>query len=178
MIKQKVRGLVYFEEKNISDVKRVFENFKFDEAKFKFFEKVKVNNQEIIMPGVFLNGLINEKYTSENVVRLFRKLMGLDIEKINCEISIEREDEIEDLDKERPFDNYYAIKFKKADLDENVGIFKQKLKGENLYRTRDAGYEDGIQLSWFEIFSNKDIEEEINNILLSEKIESEKMLKF
>ena len=178
MIKQKVRGLVYFEEKNIDDVKRVFENFRFDEAKFKFFEKLKINNQEILMPGVFINGLINEKYTSENVVRLFRKLMGLNIEKINCDISIETENKIEELDKERPFNNYYALLFKKEELDVYINKFKQSLVENNLYRIRDGGYKEGIQLSWFEIFSDKEIGEDINNILLSEKIESEKIIKF
>ena len=178
MIKQKVRGLVYFEEKTIEDVKRIFENFRFDEAKFKFFEKLKINNQEVLIPGVFISGHINEKYTSENVVRLFRKLMGLNIEKINCEISIEREDEVEDLDKERPFLKYYALQFKKEELSGYVDKFINILGESNLYRTRDAGYKEGTQMTWFEIFSDKEIGEEINNILLSEKIESEKIIKF
>ena len=178
MIKQKARGIVYFEEKNIDDVKRVFENFRFDEASFKYFEKLIINNQEILMPGVFLNGHINEKYTSENVVRLFRKLMGLNIEMINCDISIEREDEIEDLDKERPFVYYHALQFRKTELSECVDKFKQKLLKDCLYRTRDAGYKEGVQLSWLEIFSDIENSEEINNVLLSEKLESEKIIKF
>jgi hypothetical protein len=177
MIKQLVRGYVYFEDKKIEDVKKVFENFKFDEVKFKFFEKIKINNEEILKPGVFLNGHINEKYTSENIVRLFRKLMGLNIEKKNCDISVEREDEIEELDKERPFVNYIALQFKKTEIKEFVKRFKKKTGEEVLYKIRDVGYKEGFLLSFLEIFSNTNIDEKINNVLFEEKIDCKKVVK-
>ncbi len=170
MIKQLVRGLVYFEDKNIEDVRRVFQNFRFDEAKFKFFEKIKINNQEILMPGVFLNGQINEKYTSENVVRLFRKLMGLNIEKKNCDISVEKEDEVEEMSNERNFQKYYVLKFKKTEIERVKKTFNEKLTEGAIYKTRDTGYKEGFQLAVLEVFSEIEIEEELNDVLLNNRI--------
>ncbi|MDA3839945.1 MAG: hypothetical protein PF572_02545 [Patescibacteria group bacterium] len=170
MIKQLVRGVVYFDDKKIEDVKHVFENFRFDEASFKFFDKIKINNKEINSPGVFLNGQINEKYTSENVVRLFRKLMGLNIEKESSDISIEREDVLDELDKGREFGNYYILDFIKTEINENKEKFIKELGEEVFFRTRDVGYKEGEIVTALEIFSANNIDEKINNIILAEKI--------
>ncbi len=173
MIKQLTRGYVYFEEKKIEDVRHVFGNFRFDEARFKFFEKIKINNEDILSPGVFLNGQINEKYTSENVVRLFRKLMGLDIEKKNCDISIEREDELEELGQEREFNFYYSLKFLKTEAKENLEKFSKAIRDGVFFRTRDVGYQEGYQLTTLEIFSTNNIEEKINDLVVEKRINVE-----
>jgi len=170
MLKQLVRGIIYFENKNIDEVERVFNPFVLDEVKFKVFKKIKINNKEILNPGVYLNGKINEKYTSENVVRLFRKLMGLDTEKKNCNLSIEREDELEGLDVKRKFNYYYLLEFEKTEIGEILKKIKEKINIDIVIKSRDVGYIEGILMSSLEIFSIENIDEKINKIILDEKI--------
>lgn len=177
MLKQLVRGVIYFENKKKEDVEKVFNPFKLDEVKFKIFEKIKINNKEILNPGVYLNGKINEKYTSENVVRLFRKLMGLDIEKKNFNLSIEKEDELDELDVERNFNYYYSLEFKKTEVNAILLKIKDNIFNDLITRTRDVGYLQGVLMSSLEIFSKENIDEKINKIFLDEKINSEKNIR-
>lgn len=176
MIKQKVRGLIYFENKNIEDVKRVFENFRFDEGKFLFFKKIEINNTEKEYPGVFLNGYINEKYTSENIVRLFRKLMGLSIEMKNCDISIEKEDEIEPTIIDRRFKSFYFLKIKKNKSDIIKNEIFNNLKIKPVLKTRDSGYKNGEIITSFDFLSEENIKNELERVVTENKINYEEKI--
>lgn len=165
MIKQLTRGIIYFEDKKIEDVERVFANFRFDDAKFKFFNKIKINNTEVNFPGLLLNGKINEKYTSENVVRLFRKLMNLNIESKNCDISVEKEDEIEELTQDRDFENYLSFKVFKKNQKQFFSLINNNLKEEFVLKKRGARNTEGEEILSFDFFSDKDIGEIVKNIL-------------
>ncbi len=173
MIKQKARGLVYFENKNIEDIKKVFENFRFDEGKFLFFKKIEINNIEKDSPGVFLNGDINEKYTSENIVRLFRKLMGLNTEMKNCDISVEKEDEIDPLTIDRKFKSLYFLKIAKEDVDKIKKLILEKLKVKYVLKTRDSGYQEGRPMISLDFFSEENIKNILDNIVEENKINYE-----
>ncbi|PLX20436.1 hypothetical protein C0584_05860 [Candidatus Parcubacteria bacterium] len=180
MIKQLARGVIYFENKKKEEVVDVFNNFRFDEAGFKIFEKITINNTTLETPGVFINGEINEKYTSDNVVRLFRKLMKLEVENKNADLSIEREDELESLSREREFDFYFVYSFKKSDIKDNLKKLKLEICENCLLKTRDMGYLAGEQLSGIEVFTNHDITEKINNVFLKNNLEpqSSKKIEF
>lgn len=173
MIKQLARGLIYFEGKSLEDVKRVFLNFKFDEAQFLFFDKININQETLSMAGVFLNGGINEKYTSENVVRLFRKLMGLGTEKKNCDISVEREDEVEPLDNQIKYKFYFSFKIEKTETLLVSRKIEELLEGEYILKTRDVDYVNGKLFSKIELFSMEPLKEKVEKILISEKIFSD-----
>lgn len=157
MIKQNARGFVFFRQKTLSELKEVFANFRFDEARFIFFDKLYLDEEKINAPGVFLYGQINEKYTSENVVKLFRKLMKMDLEKKDYDLSLEREVDLDVLKTEKKIQKfYYSFEYIKSDFLNKEEEIEKIIDRDVVFSKRGCGYEAGNLISSFEFFSNKD----------------------
>ena len=98
MSKQKIRGVLYFEDLEIGDI--IIANKKskgFDNINIVYFYFIEKEGEIIEKPGIFVDGEVSDKYTSEGFVSDIRKNMGLSEKKKNCDISIENEDIIEEI---------------------------------------------------------------------------------
>jgi len=91
---QKIEGIVYFKNKTKKDVQYVFSNFKFDAVNFYIFPSLLINNKTEESAGIYMSGLVNKKYTKENVIRLFAKLMKIESRDLYPFFSIDSDDSI------------------------------------------------------------------------------------
>lgn len=89
---QNIRGFVYFENKDLEEVKNVFSGFRLDNLNYAFFSGLNRYGEKISFGGIFLSGMIDKKYSSADVINLLRKKMGLGEEIRYCDVSIENED--------------------------------------------------------------------------------------
>ncbi len=124
---QKIRGFIYFENKTLSDVKLAFGNFRFDQATFAYFTSLYKSGQTINCPGVFITGKVNLKYTSVNVVGLLRKLMNLEGEIKNYDLSIENESPIGAIKTGRVYGEYIGIRIAPPYTQDNVKSIAGKI---------------------------------------------------
>jgi hypothetical protein len=104
---QTVRGFIYFEGKSFDYIKSNFKNFKFDGSKFYFFKSLFRYDKEISEAGVFIDGDVGDKYSSQDIVKFFRKHVGLEEKSRGCDISIESEDTLK-LIKNGSLNGYYT----------------------------------------------------------------------
>lgn len=88
----KVRGLIYFEGKSLEEITLAISTFKFNKTNFAFFNSLFRNNKNISKAGIFINGQVNKKYSSQDIVNIFKERVGLKKKTQNCDISIEPED--------------------------------------------------------------------------------------
>lgn len=112
---QDIRGFVYFEDKDIIQVKEAFWNFNIPGINYKFFEGLVRLKKKINMPGILIDGevnLKNKKDYSKKTVELLRKKVGLPEKISNCDVSsaVNGEDYIMHLKKGGLKGKYIAIR--------------------------------------------------------------------
>jgi hypothetical protein len=165
---QNVRGYIYFEKKTLADIKYAFGNFRFDQSHFSFFSSLVKDDKSVNHPGVFITGQINEKYTSKNVITLFRKLLNLPQEVKHCDLSIESEDRIEIFKAGNNFGAYLGIRIKPPVTKENVDLFANQtgeaLNANDISLREVEGDEKGLKLISVDIISDQDYSKEKTNI--------------
>lgn len=87
---EKVRGFVYFEERNIDGVREDFKGFEIPGLRYAFFNGLTRLKEKIEMPGVFIDGeveLEEENDCSKAFVEILRNRVGLIGDCKNCDIS-------------------------------------------------------------------------------------------
>ncbi len=109
---QKVRGFIYFEGKSLEAIKSVLSSFKFDEAKFAFFNSLFRYDKDILEAGVFIDGQVDEKYSSQDIVNILRKQLGLEEKYHGCDVSIESEDTLKSITSGDLEGQYIGIRIK------------------------------------------------------------------
>ncbi len=109
---QKIRGFVYFEGKNIGDVKSAFKDFTFDDTELAFFSSLLRYGHEISSPGVFITGNVGDSHSSEDIINSLRKQMDLKEELKGCDVSIESEDTLKSLTHGALKGNYIGIRIR------------------------------------------------------------------
>lgn len=106
---QLIRGYMVFENKSIDDVKTAFAELDVDSSAIKgfvksllgtdnlrslnaaFFKSIYTQGNWVDEPGIFISGLIDEQFSSDDVIRMFRNKIGLE-GSMNSDISIQNED--------------------------------------------------------------------------------------
>ncbi len=109
---QKIRGFVYFEGKTFDEVNSSFTNFHLDNVELGFFRSLFRYNKNILESGVFIDGNVDDKYSSKDIVNLFRKQVDLEEKLRGCDVSIESEDALEIVKKGDLKGNYIGIRIK------------------------------------------------------------------
>lgn len=109
---QSVRGFIYFEGKSFGGVKSSFNNFKLDSSKFYFFKSLFRYDLEISEAGVFIDGNVDDKYSSYDIVNIFRKQVDLEEKSRGCDVSIESEDTLKLINDGSLKGNYTGIRIK------------------------------------------------------------------
>ncbi len=117
---QEVRGLIYFENKTVDDIKEVFDKFKLDNIKYSYFSSLSRHGKDIPSPGLFLTGDVKDTYSSKDIVGLLRKKIGLSTDLNGCDISIENEDTLKQIIKGNPAKNYIGIRINAPYNIENI----------------------------------------------------------
>jgi hypothetical protein len=117
---QGARGFIYFEDKHLAEVKTAFGKFHFDEANFSFFSSLDHFGQTLNCPGIFVAGRINEKYASAYVIKMFRKLMALNEEIKNADLTLERENPLEAIRSGASCGTYTGVYFLSNSTKDNV----------------------------------------------------------
>jgi hypothetical protein len=107
---QQARGYVYFEGKTPDEVRSAFGGFKLDSLELAFFDSLLRGNDRISEPGVFIAGQVDDRYSSADVVNLFRRQLGLEEGAGGCDISIESEDTLKSLVRGSLEGNYIGIR--------------------------------------------------------------------
>jgi len=105
-----IRGLIYFENKTVDELKNSFSTFKLDNTKYSYFNNLSRYGKSISAPGIFLTGEVIDTYLSKDIVGLFRKHMDLDSDLKGCDISIECEDTLKQIIKGNHAKNYIGIR--------------------------------------------------------------------
>ena len=165
---QTIRGYIYFEKRTLADIKYAFGNFRFDQSHFSYFSSLVINSEPVNCPGVFITGQINGKYTSKNVITLFRKLLNLPEEVKHCDLSIESEDLIETVKAGNNYGAYLGIRIRPPFTKENIDLFANQA-GEMLsasdisLREVELGEKD-LKLISVDIISDQDYSREKQNI--------------
>lgn len=107
---QQVRGFIWFEDKEFDDVKSVFDGFSLDSVELTFFKSLTMDDSKISQPGVFITGRVDDRYSSKDVVNLFRERVGLEKGLKGCDVSIESEDTMKSLARGNLKGNYIGIR--------------------------------------------------------------------
>lgn len=94
---QQIRGLIWFKGKSLEEVKSGFDEFRLDSVELEFFKSLVMDDRKISQPGVLITGLVDDKYSSKDVVNLFREGAGLENGIKECDVSIESEDAMKSL---------------------------------------------------------------------------------
>lgn len=87
---EKVRGFVYFEERNIDEVRKDFKDFKIPGLRYTLFNGLTRLKKRIEMPGVLIDGeadLKGKKDCSKELVEILRNRVGLIGDCKNCDVS-------------------------------------------------------------------------------------------
>ncbi len=109
---QKVRGFVYFEKNSLKEIKSILGSFKFDKVKFSFFNSLFRYDRNISEVGVFIDGKVSEEYSSQDIVNIFRKQVGLEEKSRGCDLSIESEDTLKSITSGDLTGQYIGIRIK------------------------------------------------------------------
>lgn len=87
---EKVRGFLYFENRDFYDMKEYLKDFSVEGMRYKFFNGLARAGKKIDMPGIFLDGNAKVKdkgkYSAE-MVKFIRNKLGLRCESKNCDVS-------------------------------------------------------------------------------------------
>lgn len=107
---QSIRGFVYFENKDLGEVKNVFSGFELDDLDYTFFSSLNRYGEEINFGGIFLSGMVDKKYSSTSIISLLRKKVGLNEEIRCCDVSIENEEFMKSILNGELKGNYIGIR--------------------------------------------------------------------
>lgn len=94
---QRIRGFIHFEDKSIEEVSDAMIGIGFDDVDIRVFRSVHRRGEEVLEPGIFIDGVVSDDYSSESVVRLIREKIGLEGVPSRCDLSIESEDTIRSI---------------------------------------------------------------------------------
>ncbi len=86
---QQIRGFIWFEDRGFDDVRPGFKDFGLDSVGQALFKSITMGDSKISQPGVFITGRVDNKYSSKDVVNLFRERIGLERGLKGCDVSIE-----------------------------------------------------------------------------------------
>ncbi|MBR9676662.1 hypothetical protein GOV04_00785 [Candidatus Woesearchaeota archaeon] len=104
---QSIRGFIYFKDKTYDEVLTTFEDFQLDSVKLAFFKSLNHYGTKILQPGVFISGTVKKEHSSKDIVNIFRAQAGLEEKTEACDVSIESEDTIKEL-QQGPLKGHYT----------------------------------------------------------------------
>ncbi len=126
---QKIRGYVFFEDKSLSDIKNTFKEFRFDQAVFSFFTSITLNEENFSCPGVFMSGEIKESYDRDYVIRLFRKLLGLNDDLKHSSLSLAGVDKLKPvITTDHPYGCYSCLVIASPESLDNIELLAGEIK--------------------------------------------------
>ncbi len=164
---QKIRGFIYFKEKSLNDVISDVKKIQIDNINLYFFESLFRYEKKIENSGVFIDGFVDNEYSSKDVINLFREKVGLEKELTGYDVSIESEDTIQLIKDGEIKGIYTGIRIKPPyeldqihDLANNIGEF---VDASNVL-IRTVELEGDNPLISIDLITGKDLKEQKEKI--------------
>jgi len=108
---KKISGYVLFEGKNDADLGQVFKEFRLNQSKTFYFTSRPGGAVKTGESGIFLAGEVNNEYTSANIAKILRKLMGLPIDRAKDNLGLENENKFFFAQGSVQLGHYFCLRF-------------------------------------------------------------------
>ncbi len=164
---QKIRGFICFEEKLFDDVVNSLNKLQVEGAELYFFKSLFRYDEKITSPGVFIDGFVDDNYSSQDVVHLFREKVGLEKKLKGCDVAIESEDTIQLIKEGEIKGVYTGIRIKspyELDQVQDLATSIGELVDASNVLLRTVELEGANSLISIDLITEKDLEEQREKI--------------